>query len=91
MKNQYIYAEDAFLFDHKNRRAPVLDVFVGLIEPPFYVLYLGLVDQAESRLLGWEGVKTIMRQKDFVYQGLQRKYFKRAGILDDTPMLEDRK
>ena len=35
---------------YTNRRAPVMDAYVGLLEPPEWVLYLGLRSKAAKVL-----------------------------------------
>lgn len=62
--------------------APVLDAYVGLLEAPEYVLYLGLRDNAEAELKK-AGCWMSMSQKQFSHEGMQAKYYKRRGVIDN--------
>jgi len=60
-----------------NIKAPILDAYVGLIEPPNYVLYLG--DQARAEEIITERFPEaylIMSQRQFNKEELFKKYTK---------------
>ena len=64
------------------REAPVLDAYIGLLEAPDYVLYLGLRDRAEGRIKKRHPGALVMRQRQFNREGLDVKYHQRVGVIE---------
>lgn len=64
-----------------NREAPVLDAYIGLLEAPGYVLYLGLRDNAEDELKK-AGCWMSMSHRQFHREGLDAKYHRRVEVID---------
>lgn len=63
--------------------APVLDVYVGLLAEPDYMLFLGLRDNASEKLLA-AGCNLVMSQRQFVNEMLRKKYYRRVGVIDEA-------
>lgn len=64
-------------------KAPVLDSYVGLLEPPSFVLFLGDSRLAERKIKKYFPEATIiMTQRQFNREGLNNNYQKKLATID---------
>jgi hypothetical protein len=70
-------------FFYANRDAPILDAYIGLLEAPKLVLYLGLKDQAMEKIKSrCPGVHRIVTQRQFQRDGLAQYYYERMEVIE---------
>jgi hypothetical protein len=75
--------EDDEPFQLSWRVGPRLDAYIGLLEAPKYVLYLGLRDEAKERIKQlFPEAHTIFPQAQYFIERMETKYTERVGVID---------
>jgi hypothetical protein len=63
-------------------KEPVLDAYIGILQPPEYVLYLGERDKAAAAIQKAYPESFVLSQRQFQREGLIERYYRRVEIIE---------